>query len=137
MLYPTIAKEILSYRIHVAEAAAINAKLFNCTGWRFSWESAYTGLDGKFSLAKPVNQFKFFLFSNKVTPDCCPEVKLYQLHITGDIAFAARQYVSATRDIEWLENEGGNDLIQNIASFWSSRISYNATKQQFEIKGMI
>ena len=116
MLYPSIAKEILSYRIHVAEAATINAKLFNCTGWRFSWESAYTGLD--------------------VTPDCCPEVKLYQLHITGDIAFAARQYVSATRDIAWLTNQQGNDLIQNIASFWSSRISYNATKQQFEIKGI-
>ena len=37
---------------------------------RFSWESAYTGLD--------------------VTPDCCPEVKLYQLHVTGDIGFAGK-----------------------------------------------
>ena len=116
MLYPTIAKAILSYRIHVAEAAAMNAKLFNCSGWRFSWESAYTGLD--------------------VTPDCCPEVKLYQLHITGDIAFAARQYVSATRDLEWLNNQGGQDLIQNIANFWSSRMSYNSTKAQYEIKGL-
>jgi trehalose/maltose hydrolase-like predicted phosphorylase len=70
-----------------------------------------------------------------VTPDCCPEVKLYQLHITGDIAFAARQYISATRDIKWLKKEKGNILIQNIAKFWASRISYNKTKRQFEIKG--
>jgi trehalose/maltose hydrolase-like predicted phosphorylase len=64
-------------------------------------------------------------------------VKLYQLHITGDIAFAARQYVSATRDIDWLINQQGNDLIQNIANFWSSRMSYNSTKAQYEIKGSI
>ena len=63
---------------------------------RFSWESAYTGLD--------------------VTPDCCPEVKLYQLHITGDIAFAARQYVSATRDRNWLKNENGALLINKISN---------------------
>ena len=45
---------------------------------RFPWESARTRLD--------------------VTSDFCPEVRLYQMHITGDIAFAARQYVAATGD---------------------------------------
>jgi hypothetical protein len=44
-------------------------------------------------------------------------LKLYQLHITGDVAFAARQYISATRDIKWLKKEKGNTLIQNIAKF--------------------
>ncbi len=50
MFYPKIAKEILSYRIHTSKAAAFNAKLFNCSGWRYSWESAYTGLDGEDSI---------------------------------------------------------------------------------------
>ncbi len=69
-----------------------------------------------------------------MTPDCCSEVKLYQLHITGGISFAARQYISATRGIKWLKKEKGNTLIQNIAKFRTSRISCNKTKRQFEIK---
>lgn len=47
MFYPTLAKEILSYRIYASEAAAYNAKFFNNSGWRYPWESAYTGIDGK------------------------------------------------------------------------------------------
>jgi hypothetical protein len=39
MFYPKIAKEILSYRIHTSKSAAFNAKLFKCSGCRYSWES--------------------------------------------------------------------------------------------------
>jgi trehalose/maltose hydrolase-like predicted phosphorylase len=60
-------------------------------------------------------------------------VKLYQLHVNGDVAFAARQYLSATRDQQWLSKEKGLDLITNLAQFWSSRITYNSTKQEYEI----
>lgn len=48
---------------------------------------------------------------------------------------AARQYFSATRNEKWLKNEGGFDLITKIAEFWSSRMTYNSTKQQFELLG--
>lgn len=80
---------------------------------RFPWESARTGVD--------------------VTPDCCPEVRLYQMHITGDIAFAARQYIAATGDQAWLLNELGGELIYETARFWSSRAVYNDEKKQYEI----
>ena len=81
--------------------------------FRFPWESARTGVD--------------------VTPDCCPEVRLYQMHITGDIAFAARQYVAASGDRSWLTSEMGGDLIYETARFWASRAVFNTTKQQYEI----
>ena len=84
---------------------------------RFPWESARTGVD--------------------VTPECCPEVRLYQMHITGDIAFAARQYVAATGDRRWLTSEMGADLIYETARFWASRAKYNDSKQQFEILSML
>lgn len=71
MFSPELAKQILSYRIHTAQANEYNAALFNTSGWRFGWECAYTGVD--------------------VTPDCCPEVRLYQMHLNGDIAFAGRK----------------------------------------------
>lgn len=81
--------------------------------FRFPWESARTGVD--------------------VTPECCPEVRLYQMHITGDIAFAARQYVAASGDRSWLTSEKGTDLIYETARFWASRAVFNTNKQQYEI----
>ncbi|CAF1205270.1 unnamed protein product [Didymodactylos carnosus] len=115
MFYPTLAKDILSYRIALKDSAIDNAIIFNYTGWRFPWESARTGVD--------------------VTPECCPEVRLYQMHITGDIAFAARQYVSATRDMDWLtsDEQMGGQLIHETAKFWASRAVYNNNRQKYEI----
>ncbi|UJR32210.1 hypothetical protein I4U23_019675 [Adineta vaga] len=113
LFYPTLAKEILSYRIALRDSASDNAKLFGYEGWRFPWESARTGVD--------------------VTPDCCPEVRLYQMHITGDIAFAARQYIAVTGNRQWLMNELGGELIYETARFWSSRAIYNNEKKQYEI----
>jgi hypothetical protein len=49
---------------------------------RFPWESGFTGAE--------------------VTPDCCPETSENQQHITADIAYAARQYLALTNDLEWL-----------------------------------
>jgi trehalose/maltose hydrolase-like predicted phosphorylase len=80
---------------------------------RYPWESARTGVD--------------------VTPDICPVVRLYQMHITGDIAFAVRQYIAATGNQHWLLNELGGELIYEIARFWSSRAVYNFEKKQYEI----
>ncbi|CAF1060401.1 unnamed protein product [Adineta steineri] len=113
IFYPTLAKEILSYRIALRDSAIDNAHLFGYEGWRFPWESARTGVD--------------------VTPDCCPEVRLYQMHITGDIAFAARQYIAATGNRDWLLNELGGELIYETARFWGSRAVYNNEKKQYEI----
>lgn len=50
---------------------------------RFPWESAFTG--------------------REVTQPCCPEVAEFEQHVTGCIAFAARQYVAVTRDEDWLK----------------------------------
>jgi trehalose/maltose hydrolase-like predicted phosphorylase len=80
---------------------------------RFPWESARTGVD--------------------VTPDCCPSGRLYELHITGDISFAARQYFAATGNQDWLLNELGGELIYETARFWASRAVYNTDKKQYEI----
>jgi trehalose/maltose hydrolase-like predicted phosphorylase len=55
------------------------------------------------------------------------------MHITGDIAFAARQYVAATDDQNWLTSEMGGDLIYEIARFWATRAVYNPDRKQYEI----
>lgn len=89
-------------------------------GTRFPWESAYTGAE------------------------VCPSGFIgreTQQHITGDIAFAARQYISATRDVNWLTSRqptnqySGFDFILEMGRFWYSRPTYNSTKEKYEING--
>jgi trehalose/maltose hydrolase-like predicted phosphorylase len=55
------------------------------------------------------------------------------MHITGDIAFAARQYIAATGDEKWLTSEMGGDLVYETARFWASRAVYNPARKQYEI----
>ena len=98
---------------HLRFISFCHAHLSFVSTCRFPWESARSGLD--------------------VTPDCCPEVRLYQMHITGDIAFAARQYIAATGDQKWLTAETGDDLIYETARFWASRAVYNSDRNQYEI----
>jgi trehalose/maltose hydrolase-like predicted phosphorylase len=59
--------------------------------------------------------------------------RLFEIHITGDIAFAARQYIAATGNQEWLLNELGGELIYETARFWVSRAVYNNETKQYEI----
>lgn len=80
---------------------------------RFPWQCARTGAD---------------LTSNVYTSE-----RLYEIHISGDIAFACGQYFAATGNQDWLLNEFGGELIYQTAQFWSSRATYNQTKRQYEI----
>ena len=58
----------------------------------------------------------------------------------GDVAYGARQYVSLTRDINWLNNaqdlnkKTGYDLLLETARFWASRATPNKQKK-FDING--
>ena len=119
--YPEAAREILNYRLSVLQAARDRAKETGYLGARFPWESCFTG--------------------REVTPDCCPETRDFQIHVTGDIAFAIRQYISSTRDEEWLKVlqpnylANGCGLIREIAQFWVSRAVFNASTGHYDING--
>ena len=117
MFYPNLAKQVLSYRTHNKEALAFNAKQLKLSGWKIPWRSAFTSVD--------------------VAPHCCPYYADHEHHINGFVSFAARQYLSATRDLDWLLNESGNELINKLAEFWQSRMTYSKLKSQFEILNVI
>ncbi|KAI9552765.1 hypothetical protein GHT06_020645 [Daphnia sinensis] len=85
MLWPYVAKDLLLYRMSNICAARDRAVGTGYQGARFPWESGFTGVE--------------------VTPDCCPETRDNQQHITGDISFATRQYWAATGDTKWLYGE--------------------------------
>lgn len=113
LLNPQWSKDILSYRYDVRQAAADNANNTGYKGYRFPWESGFTG--------------------REVTPDCCPEVVEYQHHIISDIAFAYRSHLAATHDMDWFKTVGC-DIAWNTAKFWESRVKYNETTRFYDIR---
>lgn len=113
LLNPQWSKDILSYRYNVRKAAADNAKNTGYKGYRYPWESGFTG--------------------SEVTPECCPEVVEYQHHIISDIAFAVRSHLAATHDVEWFKTIGC-DIAWNTAKFWESRVQYNETTKFYDIR---
>ncbi|XP_041984111.1 protein-glucosylgalactosylhydroxylysine glucosidase-like isoform X1 [Aricia agestis] len=116
LLYPRYGKKLLEYRLDNAYVAAELAKITGNKGYRFPWESAYTGAE--------------------VTQPCCPEVAEFEQHVTGDVAFAARQYLAATRDEHWLQH-GGCSIVTNIAEFWASRAVINYTTGFYDIENVM
>lgn len=116
LLYPQYAKKLLQYRLDTAYVAAELAKLTGHKGYRFPWESAYTGVE--------------------VTQPCCPEVAEFEQHITGCISYAARQYLSMTRDEDWLM-QGGCSIVTNIADFWASRALINYNTGLYDIENVM
>ncbi|RVE43011.1 hypothetical protein evm_012323 [Chilo suppressalis] len=116
MLYPKFARELLQYRLDTAYVAAYNSRSSGYKGYRYPWESAFTGVE--------------------VSSPCCPEVAEYEQHISGCISFASRQYLAATRDEDWLKH-GGCSIITNIADFWASRAIINYTTGLYDISNVM
>jgi protein-glucosylgalactosylhydroxylysine glucosidase len=113
LMNPKWSEDILNYRFNSRQAAWENAKSTGYDGYRFPWESGFTG--------------------REVTPDCCPEVVEYQHHVVADIAFAFRSHLAATNDVEWFKNIGC-DMAWNTAKFWESRVTFNDTTRFYEIR---
>ncbi|XP_072037392.1 protein-glucosylgalactosylhydroxylysine glucosidase-like [Amphiura filiformis] len=117
MLQPQLAKDMLNYRINGIEEARARAALHGHKGARFPWESAFTGVE--------------------VTPDICVPCRELQQHITGDIAYAARQYVSATRDIDWLVNQRGCEFIIDMARWWVTRAEPDPDTGRYHVRDIM
>lgn len=116
LLEPKWSRDLLHYR-HITRAAAQNhAKETGWKGRRYPWETAYTG--------------------REVTPPCCPEVVLYQHHITADIVFAARSHFFATHDMDYMRQEGCQLAVES-AEFWESRVKWNEESQKYDIHGVM
>jgi hypothetical protein len=116
---PKWSEELIDYRFRVRKAAADNAAATGYKGYRYPWESGFTG--------------------REATPPCepgCPFNIKYQQHITAAVNFAVRAHWSATRDIEWWKTVGC-DIAWNTAKFWESRATFNETTELYEIRSKL
>jgi trehalose/maltose hydrolase-like predicted phosphorylase len=55
-----------------------------------------------------------------------------ELHVNADVAIGQWQYYLATLDRRWLRAEGW-PVIREVARFWTSRVTWNATAHRYEI----
>uniref|UniRef100_A0A182K1P1 Protein-glucosylgalactosylhydroxylysine glucosidase n=1 Tax=Anopheles christyi TaxID=43041 RepID=A0A182K1P1_9DIPT len=111
LIDPWYSRLLIAYRAKMLPTARRLAVEAGYSGARFPWESAFTGVE--------------------VTQPCCPAITQYAHHITGDISFALRHYLATTHDRNWLRKEGGCEMAQLIAEFWSSRVRYNYTGTEY------
>jgi len=105
--HPDIAESLLAYRIERLPNARAKALTYSppYSGAMFPWESAFSGAE-----------------------TCPPWADTGQLeqHITGDVAFAAKQFYAMSQDDAWL-GSGGFALASGAADFWLSRVEEGAT----------
>lgn len=123
--HPELAKSMLSYRLQTTmDAAMRNAESEGKAGLLYAPQSARTGAD----VSPPPPP------SPPPRSDGCADCRGARIHVTGDVAFAARLYVSATRDRLWLEQDGGCDMLRGIAAYWVVRAEKVDKTGAYEIR---
>lgn len=85
---------------------------------RFPWESAFTGAEAASHKGRTKKH------------------SLYAQHITADVGNAVRAVFFATNDQQWMRDYGC-DLAIGTAQFWASRVTFNATTERYDIKGVL
>ena len=100
------------------EQAADNAAAHGDEGYRFPWESGFSG--------------------NEVTLEgTCDGCRDRQIHNTAAVSWAIRQYFSATRDHAYMTDPdyNGCDMTREIARFFANRAIYNNETERYDITG--
>jgi len=107
---PAAARAMLEYRCNRLPAALAAAKAEGRGGARFPWESAASGFD--------VTPRSGRDHAGRVVPIRTGEA---EVHIVGDVAWAACCYVDWTGDQEFAAGSGLRMLVET-ARYWASRI---------------
>ncbi len=115
MMHPARAKSLVAFRQRTLPQAQAQARAtaHAYTGAMYPWEAdPWSGED--------------------VTPSFAIGNADREIHVNGAVALAQWRYYLATQDLRWLR-EKGFPVLQAVAEFWSSRVSFNAAKQRFEL----
>ncbi|MGH8158746.1 MAG: glycosyl hydrolase family 95 catalytic domain-containing protein [Rhodanobacter sp.] len=112
LLHPERAKPIVMFRDRTMGPARDRAKQYGAKGTMYPWEAdPQTGVDN-------TPHFAYGVFR--------------EIHVNADIAIAQWQYYLASGDEAWLKQDGW-PVIQSIAEFWTSRVTYNKAEDRYEI----
>ncbi|MGH2482615.1 MAG: hypothetical protein ACRDHW_23460, partial [Ktedonobacteraceae bacterium] len=125
-VHPGMARNLLLYRYHLLPGARAKARLNGYEGAQFPWEST---LDGGEATPGAIIHPE----SGELIPVLNGSL---ELHITSSIAFATWHYWDVTGDDEYMRQYGA-ELLLSTATFWVSRVTYNAGNGEYEINDVI
>ena len=108
--HPAAARSMLEYRIRRLPAALANARAEGRSGARFAWESAASGVDVTPTAGRDR--------SGHTVPI---RTGLAEVHIVGDVAWAAACYAGWSGDAAFARGPG-RELLVETARYWASRI---------------
>ncbi len=112
LLHPERAKSIVMFRHRTMQGARERAKQYGAKGLMYPWES---------DPQKGVDVTPYFAYG-----------VFREIHVNADIAIAQWQYYLATGDLNWLKQYGW-PVIEGIATFWKSRVTWDKAKGRYEI----
>lgn len=120
---PKVARNLILYRYHTLDGARRKAAEYGFRGAFYAWESQETGDDActHFNVTdvftgRPMRTY----FRDK------------QIHITADIAFAIRHYLTQTGDFSILA-DGAAEIVSECARFLYSYACYKPDLKRFEL----
>lgn len=117
-----LVRHLLQYRIDSLPLARQKAASYGFRGAFFAWESQEAGYDA----TSDYNVVDVFTKRPQRT-----YFKDKQIHISGDIVYALKQYVDYTKD-ESLLLAGGLEVILEAARFYLSYLYYKPEKDRYE-----
>lgn len=113
LLHPQRAKSLVMFRDRTLPAAQQRALARGLQGAMYPWE------------ADPENGTEQVVHAAWVLGE-------RENHVNADIAIAQWQYYLASGDQAWLKQHGW-PVIRDIARYWTSRATWNAGKQRYDI----
>jgi hypothetical protein len=113
LLHPERAKPLVAFRERTLDAARERAHQHGFDGAMYPWE------------ADPEN-------GSEQTPHSAIVLAETEIHVNADVAIAQWQYYLATHDRDWLRAHGW-PVIREVARFWASRATYDASGHRYEI----
>ncbi|AMN45913.1 hypothetical protein ACG33_02060 [Steroidobacter denitrificans] len=122
---PETTRSLLMYRYRRLDEARAAAAQAGLQGAMFPWQS---GSDGQEETQE--------LNLNPRSQRWVRDNSYLQRHVGSAIAWNVWQYFQVTDDAEFLQFYGA-ELILEIARFWSSLACFNATRQRYEIHGVM
>lgn len=122
---PELTRSLLMYRYRRLPEARHLAKAAGFRGAMYPWQS---GSDGR--------EETQVLHLNPKSGRWNPDNTHRQRHVNAAIAYNVWQYFQATGDMEFLSFHGA-EMLCEIARFWASSASYNATRNRYEIHNVV
>ncbi|PVZ06282.1 glycoside hydrolase family 65 protein [Actinomycetospora cinnamomea] len=124
--FPALARGLLLYRVRRLDAARRAARAAGHRGAMYPWQS---GSDGREESQR--------LHLNPLSGRWLPDTSDRQRHIGLAVAYNVWQYFQATGDLAFLAEQGGAEVLLEVARFFADLAEYDPVDGRYHIRGVM